>query len=236
MTKDQEDSTLQLVTSNDPHHPANLICELCSNFYNMGWATGTAGGMSIKVGNYVYLAPSGVQKERLHPHDIFVLDYPTLTYLREPLSLKPSACNPLFLTIYSFRGAGACIHTHSQAAVLCTLLTNRNYFQIANFEQIKAIPWRKERGGYMSNRDTLTIPIIENTLIKEDLMEGLEKAMDEYPDTCAVLVRRHGVYVWGDTVWKAKTQAESLDYLFQLAVEMIRLGLDPAGPISPVEA
>lgn len=102
--------------------------------------------------------------------------------------------------------------------------------------------------------DTLTIPIIENTAREEDLTESLEKAMDKYPDTCAVLVRRHGVYVWGDTVWKAKTQCEryaisrcmlksrgdnlmecSLDYLFQLAVEMIRLGLDPAGEITPVE-
>jgi len=32
-------------------------------------------------------------------------------------------------------------------------------------------------------------------------------------------------YVWGDDVAKAKTQCESLDYLFQLAVEMHRLGL-----------
>lgn len=32
-------------------------------------------------------------------------------------------------------------------------------------------------------------------------------------------------YVWGDTVAKAKTQCESLDYLFQLAVEMHKLGL-----------
>jgi methylthioribulose-1-phosphate dehydratase len=44
-----------------------------------------------------------------------------------------------------------------------------------------------------------------------------------------------GRYVWGDTVWKAKTQAESLDYLFELAVKMVQLGLDPAGPIAPVE-
>lgn len=40
-----------------------------------------------------------------------------------------------------------------------------------------------------------------------------------------MLVRRHGVYVWGKDVVQAKTQAESLDYLFQLAVEMRRLGL-----------
>jgi hypothetical protein len=32
-------------------------------------------------------------------------------------------------------------------------------------------------------------------------------------------------YVWGDDVAKAKTQCESLDYLFQLAVEMHRLGV-----------
>lgn len=83
--------------------------------------------------------------------------------------------------------------------------------------------------------DTLVIPIIENTAHEEDLKDSLEKAIEEYPDTCAVLVRRHGVYVWGDTVWKAKTQAESLDYLFELGVKMVQLGLDPAGPITPVE-
>lgn len=41
--------------------------------------------------------------------------------------------------------------------------------------------------------DTLKIPIIENTAFEEDLTESLEKAMEEYPDTYAVLVRRHGM-------------------------------------------
>ncbi|KAA8893102.1 class II aldolase/adducin N-terminal [Sphaerosporella brunnea] len=227
-----------LVLSENANHPVNLICSLCRNFYNLGWVTGTGGGISIRERtpdhDHIFIAPSGVQKERLEPANMFVMDFPTQTYLRKPLDLKPSACTPLFMAAFSKRGAGACIHTHSQAAVLCTLLTRGKTWSIANIEQIKAIP-RPSAGGYMGFFDTLVIPIIENTAHEEDLKDSLEKAIEEYPDTCAVLVRRHGVYVWGDTVWKAKTQAESLDYLFELGVKMVQLGLDPAGPITPVE-
>ena len=79
--------------------------------------------------------------------------------------------------------------------------------------------------GNLGYFDTMEIPIIENTAHEEDLKDTLEKAIHDWPDTCAVLVRRHGVYVWGKDVTQAKTQAESLDYLFQLAVEMHKMGL-----------
>ena len=36
------------------------------------------------------------------------------------------------------------------------------------------------------------------------LKESMAAAMEQYPDSCAVLVRRHGVYVWGQTWQKAK--------------------------------
>lgn len=39
-----------LCQSQDPHHPANLIPELCRQFYNLGWVTGTGGGISIRKG------------------------------------------------------------------------------------------------------------------------------------------------------------------------------------------
>lgn len=46
------------------------------------------------------------------------------------------------------------------------------------------------------------------------------------PLSAAVLQPAHlGSYVWGDDVAKAKTQCESLDYLFQLAVEMHKLAI-----------
>ncbi|KAI9053778.1 hypothetical protein LZ554_002727 [Drepanopeziza brunnea f. sp. 'monogermtubi'] len=233
---DPKDNNDHLVQSADSKHPANLIPELCKKFWHLGWVTGTGGGASIRDDDLVYLAPSGVQKEMMQPSDIYVLsiaaqlDPKQRIYLRSPPHYKPSQCTPLFMAAFTKRNARCCIHSHSQWAVLVTLLlenapSNNRLFEINNIEQIKAFGKGYRKQGNLGYHDTLRIPVIENTPFEEDLTESLEEAMEKYPDTYAVLVRRHGLYVWGDTVDKAKAQAESLDYLFQLAVEMKRLGL-----------
>ena len=207
-----------LVDSTHPAHPANLICTLCRGFYNLGWVTGTGGGTSIIKGEHIFLAPSGVQKELIVPSNIFVMEKSSRSYIRKPLDLKPSQCTPLFLAAFD-RGAGCCIHTHSQWAVLVTLLVERiavqngekiedRCFEIEKIEQIKGIPKGRNKQGMLGYFDKLSVPIIENTAHEEDLTESMEVAMERYPDSYAVLVRRHGVYVWGDNVQKAKTQAE----------------------------
>ena len=162
-----------LITSSDPQHPANLICTLCQNFYQHGWVTGTGGGTSIRHGPHVFIAPSGVQKELMQPRDMFVMEYLTRTYLRRPPVLKPSACTPLFMAAFD-RGAGCCFHTHSQWAVLVTLLVERDArqkgedvmercFEIEQIEQIKGIPKGRGKQGMLSYFDRLRVPIIENT-------------------------------------------------------------------------
>ncbi len=168
----------------------------------------------------VYIAPSGVQKELMKAADIYVLSLAAQTslrnrvYLRSPPNLRPSQCTPLFLAAFTRRRAACCIHTHSQWAVLVTLILETRgpgydrEFRINNIEQIKAFARGPGRVGNLGYHDTLRIPVIENTAHEEDLTEFLEEAMDKYPDTYAVLVRRHGVYIWGDTVQKAKAQCE----------------------------
>ena len=52
-------------------------------------------------------------------------------------------------------------------------------------------------GRALSYLDTLELPIIENTPHEEDLKDSMAEAMKKYPDAAGVLVRRHGVYVWG---------------------------------------
>ena len=248
--------------------PANLIGDLCAQFYKLGWVTGTGGGISIRQGSHVFLAPSGVQKERIRPEHVFVLPYPqaavptpgsTREFLRVPTTkgLKESACTPLFWNAFRMRDAGACIHTHSQHAgqfhpvpaadwgaalrqctfletdilssisandhtlshghaalarqrvhnlasggecgdprVRVALLPRTHPFTLRPPQMIKGIR-RGGTGKTLTFLDTLTIPIIENTPDEEDLTDSMAEAMERYPEAGAVLVRRHGVYIWG---------------------------------------
>ena len=195
-----------------------LICELARSFYDLGWVSGTGGGICIRDGERVIVAPSGVQKERMRAEDMFVIGLDGAVIERpQDETLRPSECSALFLKAIQLRGAGAVIHTHSTHAVMATLLFGTE-FSVSHLEMIKGI-------AGMQYHDRLVVPIIENTARECDLADALEAAIVAYPATQAVLVRRHGVYVWGADWIRAKTQAECYDYLFRAAVEMRRLGI-----------
>ena len=202
------------------HSPetGTLICELGRSFYDLGWASGTGGGICIREGDRVVIAPSGVQKERMRPEQMFTIALDGTVLTRpDDASLRPSECSSLFLKAINLRGAGAVIHSHSIHAVLATLLFQTE-FAVSHLEMIKGI-------AGMGYRDRLVVPIIDNTARECELADSLEAAILAYPETHAVLVRRHGVYVWGSDWVRAKTQAECYDYLFRAAVEMRRLGI-----------
>ena len=197
----------------------SLICDLARSFYAHGWVSGTGGGICIREGDEVVMAPSGVQKERMLPEQMFTIGLDG-SVLQSPAdaSLRPSECSSLFLKAVNLRNAGAVIHSHSLHAVAATLLFDTE-FSISHLEMIKGI----EGMGY---HDTLVVPIIDNTARECDLADALEDAILRYPNTYAVLVRRHGVYVWGSDWVRAKTHAECYDYLFRAAVEMRRMGIE----------
>ncbi|CAG9802048.1 unnamed protein product [Chironomus riparius] len=213
---------------NFKEHPRRLIPELCKQFYDLGWVTGTGGGISIKLDDEIYIAPSGVQKERIQIDDLFIqnIEGDDLVIPPEYKKLKKSQCTPLFMVAYKERNAGSVIHTHSPNAVMATLLWPGKVFRITYQEMIKGI-FDYELGRYLRYDEELVVPIIDNTPFEKDLEESLKKAIEEYPGTSAVLVRRHGLYVWGKSWQAAKTQCECYDYLFNIAVEMKKCGLNP---------
>uniref|UniRef100_A0A671K7A2 Methylthioribulose-1-phosphate dehydratase n=1 Tax=Sinocyclocheilus anshuiensis TaxID=1608454 RepID=A0A671K7A2_9TELE len=196
----------------------------------LGWVTGTGGGISLRHGEHIYIAPSGVQKARIQPDDLFVCDIDEKDISCPPpqKKLKKSQCTPLFMNAYTMRGAQAVIHTHSKSAVMATLMFPGKEFRIRHQEMIKGIRKGNSGTNYRLYLLLRVVPIIENTPEEKDLKERMARAMDMYPDSCAVLVRRHGVYVWGETREKAKTMCECYDYLFDIAVQMKQCGLEPS--------
>ncbi len=206
----------------DATDPAALIVELCRQFYALGWVSGTGGGVSLRRDGRVWVAPSGVQKERLRPEDLFVLDEEGRALRTPPGGHRVSACLPIFQQAFRLRGAGAVIHSHGMHAMLATLISGSE-FRVTHLEMIKGI-------SGMGYHDDLVVPILENTAHECDLADAVGDAIRAYPRSHAVLVRRHGVYVWGADWVAAKTHAECYHYLFEAAVRLRGLGVDPSRP------
>ncbi len=162
-------------------------------------------------------APSGVEKEKIKPEDIFELDKAGAV-LKKPANeeLKLTECSSLFFAAIQLRHAGAVLHSHSINVVLATILAkkmvNNLELEFSELEMIKGI-----RGfGY---HDTFILPVIENTPRESELAATLIQAIERYPRTCAVAVQNHGIFVWGENEKEAKTQAECLDYLCEVMLK-----------------
>lgn len=196
------------------------LCALCRHFYTLGWVSGTGGGIAIKHEKGILMAPSAVEKERIQPADLFLVDVEG-NILAEPESdARLTACAPLFLSAFKHRDAGACMHSHSLNIVLAAaLVPSGEPLVLHRMEMMKGL----EGVGYFDHHE---IPVIHNTAHECDLTERLTEAILAYPKANAVIVRNHGVYIWGKDARHAKTQAECLDYLCEAKVRFYAAGID----------
>jgi len=196
------------------------VCELCRLFWSQGWASGTGGGIALRDGDTIYMAPSGVEKERLRPEDIFELDRQGHVTKAPPGARKLTACAPLFMAAFTHRDAGAVLHSHSLDVVLASMLVPPGEpLRLTRLEMMKGL----DGVGYF---DVHEIPVIDNTALEHELKERMEAAVLAYPKANAVIVRNHGVYLWGRDSVHAKTQAECLNWLCAATVRMHAAGID----------
>lgn len=118
------------------------------------------------------------------------------------------------------------IHVHSLDVVKLCLLTPGNELRIRDLEMVKVSCYQiityknciiflhfslkgifnEETGKFFNNDEELIVPIIENSKYEKDLVLTFKAALQKYPATSAILVRNHGMYVWGKDWKSAKTQ------------------------------
>jgi methylthioribulose-1-phosphate dehydratase len=194
-----------------------LLCELLRVFYDKGWVSGTGGGICGPTddGN-LFLAPTGVHKERIQPDDFFVVDPGDGSVVVPAVdpTLRPSECNSIFCTAAQVRGARSVMHSHSLSSVLAADLAGKeDHIVVERFEMLKGI-------RDVANRDRHLVPVIGNTPRESELVEQVEKALadERFRASYAILVADHGAYIWGADVWEAKRHTEVYHFLFEAVV------------------
>jgi L-fuculose-phosphate aldolase len=98
------------------------IVTTCQDLSRSGLVVGTAGNVSVRVGDLVAVSPSGLRYAELAPE---VVGVHRLDGTPVDAPLAPSSELPLHLAIYAARPeCGAVVHTHSPAATALSTLVD----------------------------------------------------------------------------------------------------------------
>src|SRR5579862_5648437 len=199
----------------DPNAASALI-EVGRRFYARGWVLGTSGNFSVVSSHdplRLLITASSVHKGALAPLDILQCDEHGAVVRpprASPAARKPSAETLLHVEIARRRRAGAVLHTHSVwTTVLSDLHGEEGGFGIDGYEMLKGLK------GVPSHEHREWIPIVDNDQDMPRLALRVGTTLDAWPAAHAFLLRRHGLYTWGDTLAEAERHIEILEFLFE---------------------
>jgi methylthioribulose-1-phosphate dehydratase len=212
--------------SEQPSADIDALCATARWCYAKGWAPATSGNFSIRAdanqsssSSRILITPSGLDKGTLTPADLLEVDSDG-----RPVSGagKPSAETGLHLVLYRARPAArAILHVHT---VWNTLISG--YYAPRGFVPIEGYEILKGLSGVTTHQHYEQIPILENTQDYGALCAKLAEALDNYPAAHGVLLSRHGLYTWGESVAEARRHLEALEFLFEIEMRRL-LGTQP---------
>ena len=80
---------------------------------------------------------------------------------------------------------------------------------IEGYEMLKGL------AGVTSHEHRELIPVVENDQNMPRLATRVGETLEHHPAAHAFLLRRHGLYTWGDTLADAERHVEILEFLFE---------------------
>jgi methylthioribulose-1-phosphate dehydratase len=184
------------------------LADEAARYAAMGWMRGTSGNLSVVLGRdplRLAVTASGLDKGELTADDHVEIDA-----LGEPVGPGvPSAEAGLHARIAAVSGAGAVVHVHALAPVLAGERWPGGV-QLQDLEMLKGF-------GRQAHDDLVTIPVIPNGQDMRVLGDAFERGYRA--DTPALIVARHGIYVWGADLQQARHRLECLEWLLRFILE-----------------
>lgn len=159
-----------------------------------GLAVGSAGNLSVRIGDVILITPSGVDYREMRAADICALAADG-TLLDAPE--QPSTEVPMHLAIYAATTARAIVHTHSAEVVAvsatCTELPAIHYAITGLGGPVRVAPYARFGSGSLA-----------------------DAAVSALAGRSAVILQNHGAVCYGASLPQAYDRANLLEWLAQV--------------------
>ena len=166
-----------------------------------GLAIGSAGNISVRVGDHVAITPSGISYTEMQPEDVCLvatdgteLDSTELDNTELDNSETPSSETPMHLAIYAATTASAVVHTHSPEVIALSAsrpeLPAIHYAITGLGGPVRVAPYARFGSAALA--------------------EGAVAALD---GRSAVILRNHGAVTYGRDLAQAYDRALLLEWL-----------------------
>lgn len=186
-----------------------MLAAESARYAALGWMRGTSGNLSARVSAdplVLAVTASGLDKGELTPADVVLVDAEGAALPDQPgPARRPSAEARLHARIAAVTGAGAVVHVHALPAVLAAERWPDGV-PLRDHELLKGL-------GREAHDDLVTVPVIANSQDMTVLGDAFQQVWQ--PGVPALIVARHGVYVWGDDLRAARQHMESLEWLLR---------------------
>jgi methylthioribulose-1-phosphate dehydratase len=192
---------------------ASNLAAIAAGFHLRGWVLGTSGNLSAVVDRdplHLAMSPSGVDKGSLVAEQILLID--DQAHVISEHNARPSDESPLHIRIVKERKAGAVLHTHSiWSTMLSDLYANDGGLAIEGYEMLKGLQ------GVKTHEHSEWLPILENSQDMLALADTVSDTLRQHEGAHGFLLRRHGLYAWGNDLAHAKRHVEILEFLLEAA-------------------
>ena len=203
--------TIQRDLGPQPADAETCLARVARECHERGWAQGTSGNFSAVVSReplVLTITATGLDKGTLSQESFVRVD---ANGVKVEGAGRPSAETALHLLLAIARHAGAVLHTHSLwSTIVSDLHGDTGGLWIAGYEMLKGLE------GVKSHRHREWLPIIENDQDMTRLAGGVEATLAQYPTVHGFLLRRHGLYTWGENLGQAKRHLEILEFLLEV--------------------
>jgi methylthioribulose-1-phosphate dehydratase len=185
------------------------LCATARGCYARGWVPATSGNFSVRWGSRVFITATGLDKGMLTPEDLLEIDMDGAVLGGKG---RPSAETSLHTVIYRERvHARAILHVHT---VWNTLLSRK--FEGERQVALRGYELLKGLAGVATHEHEERVPIVGNTQDYLLLAEKFKAVLHENGEAHGVLLSRHGLYTWGESVAEARRHLEALEFLFEV--------------------